>query len=107
VKLHFRRLHPTGRRFEVARLIGAQAMASSSGWLVASDAATANQKAQRAFAAEFLVPIDELKAFLEADFSPDSIERAADAFQVSSLMISSHLANHGLISPAYVRTVGT
>jgi hypothetical protein len=99
VRLLFRRTHPTGRRFEVARVVGARALGSSSSWLVTSDAATASQKAQRAFAAEFLVPIDELVDRLQGDYSQDSIEQAAELYQVSALTISSHLANNGHIPP--------
>ncbi len=99
-RVYFRRVHPTGRRFEVARLIGAHAMAATnSSWLVGSDAATANQKAQRAFAAEFLVPIAELVEVLGDDLSQEALERAADHFQVSPLTISSHLANNQIIEP--------
>lgn len=103
VSLHFRRTHPTGRRFEVARLIGAHTMASPAQWLVTSDAATANQKAQRAFAAEFLVPIEDLVESLGGDYGPDAIERAAEHYQVSPLTITSHLANNGFIPPEHVR----
>lgn len=53
--IHFRRANPAGRRFEAARLVAEQALAPvDDRWLAATDAATARQKAQRAFAAELL-----------------------------------------------------
>ncbi|MGI9251687.1 MAG: ImmA/IrrE family metallo-endopeptidase [Pseudohongiellaceae bacterium] len=98
VDLHFRRKWSTGRRFEAARFI-ADYMTSPAEdkWLPLTDHATFRQKVQRAFAAEFLLPIEELKDFMSEDFSHDNIEAAADRFHVSPLAVSSHLANHRLI----------
>lgn len=98
--LHLRRSVPTARRFEVARFVGEWVLApAADGWLIASDATTARQKAQRAFAAELLVPIAELRERLAGDFSPEELEAAAAYYGVSPLMIASHLANHGLLAP--------
>jgi hypothetical protein len=97
--LHLRRSAPTARRFEVARYLGEWALAPATDrWLIASDAGTARQKAQRAFAAEFLVPILELRERLEGVFSQEEIEAAATHYGVSPLLVASHLANHGLLS---------
>ena len=48
----------------------------------------------RAFAAEFLCPIDALRQLLNGDFSPESIEEAGEHFGVSELAVKSVLANH-------------
>ncbi len=97
-----RKAHPLARRFEIARLIGDSIMArqpySGSRWLVAADTSTAIQKRQRAFAAEFLCPVDSLKAFLNGDFSETAREKAAYYFQVSDKTVEAILVNHGEIT---------
>lgn len=96
----FRRKNRPGRRFEAARFVADHVHAPAADtWLPETDAKTARQKVQRAFAAEFLCPIDELRDFLESDYSEDVLTDAAEHYGVSSLMVSSHLANHGLLSP--------
>lgn len=108
VRLFLRKRYPEGRRFEAARLIAdGLATTSAERWLPATDAFTARQKVQRAFAAEFLAPIALLEGRLEGDFSDGAIEDAASAFGVSPLLVSSHLANNGLISPEDIGQVGT
>ena len=99
VKLIFRRRSVPGRRFEAARLLGDHINAPvEERWLPATDAKTVRQKIQRAFAAEFLCPIDRLKDFLGQDYSSDdAINEAGDYFGISPLAVRSHLANHGLI----------
>ena len=96
-----RKPHPLARRFELARLIGDHIMArqppSGSRWLVSADTATAIQKRQRAFAAEFLCPFDALKEYLDGDFSESTQEAAACHFQVSEKTVESILANHEVI----------
>lgn len=102
-KLIFRRRSRTGRRFEAARLLGDRLVASiQDRWLPETDAKTARQKMQRAFAAEFLCPIASLKYWLQGNYSSELIEEAGDYFGVSPLAIRSHLANHGLIHPGEV-----
>lgn len=91
----------TGRRFEMARLLGNYIIQSQSQreWLVCTDYSTSSQKAQRAFAAELLCPIDALIDFLNNDFSETRQEEAAEYFKVSPLTIHSTLKNnHYLIS---------
>jgi hypothetical protein len=98
LKLLFRKRNRPGARFEAARFIVSHLLASRrERWLPATDAKTARQKVQRAFAAEFLCPFDALEAFLDGDFSPEAIEEAGTQFGVSELAIKSHLANHGKI----------
>lgn len=96
--LHFRKQNRPGRRFEAARFLADHLLATPSDrWLPVTDTRTARQKMQRAFAAEFLSPIDALQQHLGGDFSNEAIEDVADEFGVSSLAVRSHLANNDLI----------
>jgi Zn-dependent peptidase ImmA (M78 family) len=72
-------------------------------WLPATDAKTARQKMQRAFAIEFLCPIQSLTAFLDGDFSSDATEEAAEHFGVSHTAVETHLVNNCLLSPEVLR----
>ncbi len=98
-----RKKHPTGKRFELARFIGDYILASRTNghWLASTDLRTSRQKYQRAFAAEFLCPIEALKEYLRNDFSESACEDAAEHFEVSSQTIASLLVNNNVISPAY------
>lgn len=97
LKLLFRKRNLPARRFETARFLASSLIApAGEAWLPSTDAKTALQKVQRAFAAEFLCPIDSLRAFLDGRrFDDDAIEDAAAHFGVSGLAIRSHLANNG------------
>ena len=91
----------TGRRFEVARLLADRLLFDTGEALSpATRAATFRQKAQRAFAAEFLCPFEALRDALHGDCSQDAMEAAARCFRVSPLVVGTHLANHGLIEMA-------
>jgi hypothetical protein len=91
------RRHPN-RRFESARLLGDTLWAPRDDlWLPATDAGTARQKIQRAFAAEFLMPIHHLQRTIGNDSTNEAFEGAAEIFGVSALAVRSHLANNGLI----------
>jgi hypothetical protein len=97
--LHFRKRNPHGRRFEAARFLADHLVSSVQDiWLPLTDRATARQKIQRAFAAELLAPIEELKEFVGDDRLSERIEDAGEYFGISPLAIRSHLANHGLLS---------
>ena len=97
-KYAFRKRLGSGRRFEAARWIaGALVFRSNQRWLPVTDASTAHQKIQRAFAAELLAPVADLKQALASDFSDAAIEEVADEFDVSPLVVSSQLANNLLI----------
>ena len=63
-------------------------------WLPETDAHTARQQAQRAFAAEFLCPIAVLEEFLGDDRSESRIEDAAEYFQVSDYIVRKQLENN-------------
>lgn len=86
-----RRRNPAGQRFEMARFLGEYLRSSSyeARWLASTDLSTFRQKYQRAFAAEFLCPIDSLTSFLSGDFSSYAIEEAAAKFDVSEQTITS------------------
>jgi hypothetical protein len=102
-RLVFRRNAHNGRRFEAARFLADNIVAPSEDrWLPSTDAKTARQKTQRAFAAEFLCPIDALVDYLKSDFSSEAVEEAGEFFGVSPLAVRSHLANNGYIHPLEV-----
>ncbi|MBF0284322.1 MAG: hypothetical protein HQL51_07670 [Magnetococcales bacterium] len=98
LSLYFRRSRVTGRRFEASRWIADHFWASPGDhWLPAAETRTARQQFQRAFAAEFLCPIEALRDLLGDDLSEERLEESRDHFIVSPLMVRSHLANHGTI----------
>ena len=86
----------TGRRFDLARLIADRLFENDIGdpLLPATQSYTYRQKAQRAFAAEMLAPIDAVDDFLSGDRSEDRYNDAAEHFNVSPVMISSLLRNN-------------
>ncbi len=86
----------TGRRFELARLLGERIVASSGARLMsATRAYTYRQKMQRSFAAELLSPFEAVEEMLAGDYSPENQQDAAQHFQVSDLTIRTLLVNHG------------
>lgn len=103
VWLGMRRL--TGRRFALARLVGDHLCSDELERLLPATATkTARQKFQRAFAQQFLCPIDDLKAFLNTDNPDDEqMEDAASEFEVSPLLIKTTLVNHGLLDREALR----
>lgn len=94
-----RKKHPTASRFEYARFIAEMFGRSkdNDGWLVSTDISTARQQYQRAFAAEFLCPVESLIGYLKGDFSESSYENAAVHFNVSERTVLSLLANNGYL----------
>ena len=99
-----RKRHPLTKRFEIARFLGDLLCESSEpeGWRVTSDLATARQKRQRAFAAEFLCPIDSLVDFLSGDYSEPALEEAGEYFGVSEKTVESLLANNGYLGNSVI-----
>ncbi|MCY4345838.1 MAG: hypothetical protein OXC17_03470, partial [Aestuariivita sp.] len=98
-----RKTHPIAKRFELARLVGDYArvkMDNAHSCLVAADLSTARQKYQRAFAAEFLCPIDSLVEYLDGDFSETALEDAANHFSVSEKTVEALLMNNRYL-PGY------
>ena len=98
-KIAMRSKSETGRRFDLSRLIADRLFMNdiSEPLLAATQSSTYRQKAQRAFAAELLAPIDEVEDFLKDDKSEDRCNEAAQHFNVSPLTISSiHENSHRL-----------
>ena len=86
----------TGRRFDLARLIADRLFDNDidDPLLPATGSYTYRQKAQRAFAAEMLAPIDAVEDFLDGDRSEDRHNDAAEHFNVSPVTIGSLLRNN-------------
>jgi hypothetical protein len=105
LKLLFRKRNRPARRFEAARFIADHLCAERrERWLPITDATTVRQKLQRAFAAEFLCPIESLRKYLGDEFPPEAFEDAAEHFGISEIAVKSHLANHHLISRTLVES---
>jgi len=103
LKIVPRKKHPRGKRFELARLLGDYIFTHDADkkWLASTDLATSRQQFQRAFAAEFLCPINVLQDFLGNDYSEFAIEDAAEHFQVSVETVRSLLINNGYLWSDY------
>ena len=85
----------TGRRFELARLLGDRIMAPAGGRLFpATRAHTYRQKMQRSFAAELLSPFESVDDMLSGDYSMENQQDVAEHFHVSELTIRTLLVNH-------------
>ena len=84
----------TGRRFDLARLLGDRLLSQEEPLLPATRAYTYRQKAQRAFAQGLICPYQALDDFLSGDRSEERIEEAARHFIASPLMIHTVLANN-------------
>jgi len=96
VALRARRL--TGRRFDLARLLGDRLVSRGNDRLYpATRAYTYRQKLQRSFAAEFLCPFDAVSNFLKGDFNEESIDDAAAHFNLSERAVRTILVNHKVL----------
>ena len=103
----FRKRHLTGRRFELSRFICEYlATGANDDWLPSTDAKTARQTIQRSFAAEFLCPIEAIRAHADGDYSDDSIEDLADYFRVAPLAIQTQLVNNKILSSTTINETG-
>ncbi len=87
----------TGRRFDLARLVGDRLLHPSGALHPATRAYTYRQKAQRSFAAELLSPFEAVEEMLNGDYSPENQQDVADHFMVSPMTIDTLLKNHGRI----------
>lgn len=87
----------TGRRFELARLLGDRLMSTGKGFFPATRANTYRQKAQRSFAAELLSPFHSIMEMLHGDYSEENLSDVAEQFQVSELTIRTQLVNHNIL----------
>ena len=93
------RRHPQARRFAFARLVADHLTAYDNERLLpATDSKTARQKFQRAFAQEFLCPIEELKSRFDVEAPyDDAIDEAAEYFEVSPRLVETALVNNGVL----------
>lgn len=94
-KIVLRSRWETGRRFDLARLLGDRLMSAGGAFNPATRAATYRQKAQRAFAAELLSPFAVVEEQLARDYSTENQQDVADHFNVSALAIATSLKNRG------------
>jgi hypothetical protein len=100
----FRSRWETGRRFELARLLGDQLLFPAEEALHPSTGAeTFRQRAQRAFAAEFLCPYNDLREFLNGDISETAREEAGRHFLVSPRAVTTILVNKGHLARGSLR----
>ena len=83
----------TGRRFELARLIGDRLFGGARRLFPATQAYSYRQKAQRAFAAELLSPFEAVNEMLGDDDSDEKQTDVAQHYQVSPMTIRTLLVN--------------
>ncbi len=98
-----RRGAPTTLRFAVARLLGdAMERPPSDRVMPATDLATARHKFQRAFAQEFLCPVEVVSQRVSLPHpSDEEVAAVAWDYQVSEWLIQAALMNHGLVERRY------
>lgn len=97
-KMVLRSKWETGRRFELARLIGDQLVGRYGEQLCpATQTYTYRQKLQRAFAAELLSPFEEVRHALADDYSDENQQLVAERFRVSSRVIWNQLTDNDLV----------
>lgn len=94
------------RRFQAARFIGdycaSRLRQQDTDWLILSDSSTFRQKAQRAFGAEFLMPVDMITEYTGGHYTQANVKKVAAEFEVSPVLAATQLANHKLISASEV-----
>lgn len=93
----------TGRRFELARLIGDRLLGSqvnrpAEPLFPATRSYSYRQKTQRAFAAELLSPFASVDEMLGGDYSEEKQNDAAEHFNVAPMTIQTQLLNNRRIS---------
>lgn len=94
-RIALRSNYPTGRRFELARLLGDRIAGGLDERMTpVTSSHTYRQKLQRAFAAELLCPFEALESFLGGDYSEQAREDAAQRFNVSELTVRTLLVNN-------------
>ncbi|MCK5797970.1 MAG: hypothetical protein KAI47_12330 [Deltaproteobacteria bacterium] len=99
IRLLLRNARRLGRRFELSRLVCDHLLAGPEDKILpATMAKTARQQAQRAFAAEFLLPHEDLaERFRNIPWDEEFAEDTAKEFGVSPLMVQTCLVNKGLL----------
>ena len=86
----------TGRRFDLARILADRVLSGGhhERLRAVTRSYTYRQKAQRAFAAEFLAPIDAVDDYIAGDYAEDKQDEAASYFRVSPCTVRSLLVNN-------------
>ena len=97
-RIAFRSKWETGRRFELARLLGDRLFGGSSRLFPATPAYSYRQKAQRTFAAELLSPFEAVNEMLGNDDSDENQADVAQHYKVSPMTIRTLLVNNGRTS---------
>ena len=97
-RMAFRSKWETGRRFELARLIGDRLFGGARRLFPATRAYSYRQKAQRAFAAELLSPFDGVSEMFDGDTSDERQADVAEHYKVSPMTIRTLLVNKGRIA---------
>ncbi len=92
----------TGRRFELARLIGdrivhTQIISANEHLYPATISYSYRQKMQRAFAAEFLCPFQAVETMVGNDLSEEKQDEVARHFRVSPMTVRTQLVNNNLL----------
>lgn len=89
-----------GRRFTVARAVGAYLVRKGHGPSLLTSMRTDQQSQTRAFAAEFLVPAAGIRQRIgdrpDHWINEETIDDLADEFDVSSFVVAHQIQNHGL-----------
>lgn len=96
-RIYLRSRWHSGRRFELARLLGDRLLRPTGCLYPATRAYTYRQKMQRAFAAELLCPLESVLEMLDGDYSDEKQQDVANHFQVSELIIRNQLVNRGVL----------
>lgn len=85
---------PIARRFVGARALGRRALNPATvGTSLLTRSSRYGERAERAFAAEFLAPAEGIVEVLCGNFSDDAVQRAAKRFNVSPLLIAHQIDN--------------
>ena len=92
--LALRRLGEPGRRFHLCRAV-AEVLAARGADILVTQATSARQQRNRAFAAEFLVPASALRSRIKRPIvDGDDVDELAMEFGVSSYVVEHQLQNH-------------
>ena len=88
----------TGRRFDLARLVGDRLFGRIGQLSPATSAHSYRQKAQRSFAAELLSPFEAVDEMLGNDDSEERQTEVAEYYAVSPMTIQTLLVNNGRLA---------
>lgn len=81
------------RRFAAARAIGRRSLSPIEGLSLLTRAPKYGEQSERAFAAELLAPASGIAEVTAGDFSDTSLEKAAEYFDVSPILIQHQIEN--------------